>query len=660
MKSTLSRSISTLCIVALVLCVCVIPSNGVARAAPAANAQVAPVSALGLSDPVEMGAFIDGIMADQIATNHIPGAVIAVAKDGKMFYEKGYGYSNYESRTPVDAEQTIFRVGSVSKVFVWTAVMQLVEQGKLSLDADVNTYLDFKIPATFPQPITMMNLLSHTAGFEDRGYGNYKLKPEELISLEQYVKTRLPARVYTPGTVTAYSNYGASLAGYIVERITGMPFFEYTEKYIFSPLGMAHSSFRQPLPPELVSSLANGYNFYDGEFKKSGFEYVLFYPAGGLSSTAADMVQFMLAHLGNGQLGASRILSDKTAQQMHRQLFTSDPRLPGMAYGFIENRINGQRLIYHSGDTTFFNSGLYLIPDQQLGIFVATNAPGGNQTRSMLIQKFMDRYLPAPAEAPETPADDFASRVAPFLGTYYASRRAFTRPEKIMSTLADSGTISLDGEDQLTASLSGRTFHLVEIEPGLFEDREDANIKMALHTDERGQAYLYMAGPNFAYLKVPWYWGSSFVNLLIIFGLLVFVYTLTTWAGMAYTWLRKRKSAPEAPANATLPRLARWTAALFCLLGSLLIICLQVGLGSVDPNLGVPIYDFNPPPLFFLLPPLTYLVTGVGVIVLAFTPLVWVRRMWNLTWRLHYCLVAVAGLAMVWLFWFWNLNVLLG
>jgi CubicO group peptidase (beta-lactamase class C family) len=337
----------------------------------------AQVATSGPTDPKEMEAFVDGILVDQMDANHIPGAVVSVVKDGKLVFAKGYGYSDYENKIPVDAERTLFRVGSVSKLFVWTAVMQLVEQGKLSLDIDINTYLDFKIPATFPQPITMKNLMTHTAGFEDNGYKMYRLQPEELIPLSKYVKTRIPARVYPPGNVAAYSNYGASLAGYIVERISGLPFADYIEKYIFSPLGMAYSSFRQPLPANLAPGMSYGYNFYQELYLKCGFEYVRDSPAGGMTSTAADMAQFMLAHLQNGQLGADRILSEKTAQQMHSRLFSADPRLPGVAYGFMEDSLNGQRLLIHAGDTTFFSAGMYLIPDQNLGLFVATNAPVG-------------------------------------------------------------------------------------------------------------------------------------------------------------------------------------------------------------------------------------------------------------------------------------------
>jgi CubicO group peptidase (beta-lactamase class C family) len=626
--------------------------GGVPEAAE--TALPAQVSTSAPTNPIEVEAFIDGIMVDQMDINHIPGAIVSVVKDGKLIFAKGYGYSDYENKVQVDAERTMFRVGSVSKLFVWTAVMQLVEQGKLSLDADLNTYLDFTIPATYPQPITMKNLMSHTSGFEDSGYKDYRLLPEELIPLDQYVKAQIPARVYPPGEIAAYSNYGASLAGYIVERISGLPFTEYSEKYIFSPLGMSHSSFRQPLPTELASDMSLGYNFYQDQYLKCGFEYVENYPAGGMTSTAADMAKFMLANLQNGQLGADRILSEKITQQMQSQLFSNDPRLPGMAYGFMENSLNGYRLLFHGGDTTFFNAGLYLIPDQNLGIFVATNAPGGNITRDILIQKFMDRYYPAVPAPEKALAADFKSRVAPYVGTYYAARHNYSTPEKIMATM-QSGSISLDQEGGLTFSLPGKTFHLIEIEPGLLRDRNDPNFLAVLHTGETGQAYLLIPGPNFTYIKVPWYANVSFITLLLFSGLALFSYPIIDAGKAAIIWLRKRQPGTTPPGNATLSRLARLTAALFGLVLIISVICLQIGLTTTDRKLGVPAFTFGEPPLVNYLPVLAYLLAGLGVLMLVFNLLVWIRQLWSLPSRLYYSLLTLSTLSMLWVFWFWNL-----
>jgi CubicO group peptidase (beta-lactamase class C family) len=180
----------------------------------------------------DLEAFLDGIVPQQLERENIAGATISVVKDGKLLFARGYGYADVANKKPVVAEETLFRPGSVSKLFTWTAVMQLHEQGKLDLDRDVNEYLDFKIPDAFGQPITLKNILTHTPGFEEQVkdlFTTGAVSPD----LGQYVKTHIPTRIYPPGTVPAYSNYATALAGYIVERVSGRPFNDYIAE-IFS------------------------------------------------------------------------------------------------------------------------------------------------------------------------------------------------------------------------------------------------------------------------------------------------------------------------------------------------------------------------------------------------------------------------------------------
>jgi CubicO group peptidase (beta-lactamase class C family) len=257
----------------------------------------AQTPASGLSDPAELSAFVDGVMATSMKSNHVPGAVVVVVKDGKVFFAKGYGYADLDNKTPVDPASTLFRPGSVSKLFTWTAVLQLVEAGKLDLDADVNTYLDFEIPATYAQPITLRIIMTHMTGFEDKGDGLFKLNAEEVSSLETYLKSNLPTRVFPPGQYAAYSNYATALSGYIVERVSGIPFEQYISKNILQPLQMQHSTFEQPLPTALAGQMSKGYNYLNGEYIEGSFEFVVGAPAGALSATGLDMANFMIAHL---------------------------------------------------------------------------------------------------------------------------------------------------------------------------------------------------------------------------------------------------------------------------------------------------------------------------------------------------------------------------
>jgi CubicO group peptidase (beta-lactamase class C family) len=621
--------------------------QAVAEVHPVVPLSFAPVLA-GAGDLEELEGFIDGVMSDEMQMNHIPGAVVAVVKDGELIFEKGYGYSDYENRVPVDPEQTLFRVGSISKLFIWTAVMQLVEQGKLSLDMDINTYLDFKIPATFLEPITMKNLMAHTAGFEGSDQGIFRLRPEELVSLEQYVKTYIPARVYPVGKIEIYSNYGAALASYIIERLSGMSFNDYIERSLLIPLGMTHSTFRQPLPAELAPDLASGYNFLQGRYVKGGFEYIVAYPVGSLSSTGADLARFMLVQLQNGQLRNNRILSEQTTQQMHSQLFTHDPRITGMAYGFYENNIHGQRVLSHGGGTVLWRSKLYLIMDQNIGLFISTNAPGGGSTRNVLFKKFMDHYYPAPPDRVQDPADGFSRRVAPYLGTYYPVVNNFTTFEKLLSGITQIN-VSLDAKNHLVFSQGNQQIQFVEVEPGLMRETDDANVEFVLHTDENGQAYLLFPDPLSSWIKAPWYGATWLHALLIGFVVLLFMVTLIGWTIAAFIRQREGQPCP------LLSRLTRWTGVLFAVVLFVILAGWVSLLMIPDPVFDQPVISFSRPPLFYDLYGLADILAGLGVLMLVFASLGWVRHLWNVVGRLHYSLLALSGLSLLWELWYWNL-----
>src|ERR1035438_4316221 len=317
----------------------------------------------------DIESFLDGVMPLQLAREDIAGAVIAVVKDGKILFAKGYGYSDVAKRTPVSPEATLFRPGSISKLFTWTAVMQLVEQGKLDLDSDVNQYLDFKIPDTYPKPITLRNIMTHTSGFEETDKELFLPDVKDLKPLDDYLKTHLPERIFPPGVTPASSNYATCVAGYIVQRVSGQPYDDYIESHILKPLGMAHTSFRQPLPDALKPLLSNGYNVASKPAKP--FEVVQPWPAGSSSVSANDITRFMIAHLQDGQFESVQILRPEMARLMHSRQFENNPRLNGMALGFYEETRNGHRIIGHGGDTICFHSDLHLIPDAGLGFFIS-------------------------------------------------------------------------------------------------------------------------------------------------------------------------------------------------------------------------------------------------------------------------------------------------
>lgn len=420
-----------------------------ARAAAMALPQASPATPS--LDAADLGAFFDGFLPYALHRGDIAGAAVAVVKDGRVVFARGYGDADLASHRPVDPATTLFRMGSISKVITWTAVMHLVEQGKLDLDRDVNAYLDFRIPPRFGKPITLRELMTHSAGFEE----SYKqlMSPDgvSMPGLEVYVKRHLPTRIYPPGAVIAYSNYGATLAGYIVQRVSGEPFAAYAARHIFQPLGMRHSTFAQPVPPPL--RVATGYKRASlGPFP---FEYASDTPAGALSSTADDMARFLIAQLNGGALGDARILRPATVALMHRTARQDVPPLPGMALGFYGEDRNGHRIIGHAGDLISFHADLHMLPDDGVGFFIAMNSWGSNNAstsiRTALFRAFLDRYFPAPIPHRPTMPTAHAHGLL-IAGRYSPSRRSVDNFASL-ATLFGQGVLTLNPDDTVSFSV---------------------------------------------------------------------------------------------------------------------------------------------------------------------------------------------------------------
>jgi CubicO group peptidase (beta-lactamase class C family) len=470
--------------------------------------------------------FLDGLVPLQIAKDNIAGVTISVVKDGKLLFAKGYGYADVKNKKLVSPQDTLFRPGSISKLFTWTAVMQLFEQGKLDLDKDVNTYLDFKIPDAFGKPITLKNIMTHTPGFEEQVKDLFA--NSGTPKLGEYLKAHIPDRIYPPGTVPAYSNYATALAGYIVERVSGHPFDQYIADNIFKPLHMDHSSFSQPLPSNLAPLMSGGYRL--GSDDPQPFEVVNPFPAGSLSSSATDMAQFMMAHLQNGQLADARILKPETAQLMHSRLFGLDDGTNAMCYGFYEESRNGQRIIGHGGDTIYFHSDLHLVLDKNVGFFVSYNSAGqGGQGRLDLWHAVLDRYFPyTPAAATSSTAKEDAKTVS---GTYMLSRRSehsFLKTASLIGQFtvspADDGDIEVP---QLTGP-NGKPKRWQAIGPMTFRER-DGQDKLIFKPDQNGQMLLVLPYPFFVGQRIGIGQNGKFLTTVLGVSLGLMLLTLILW-----------------------------------------------------------------------------------------------------------------------------------
>ncbi|MGD0506947.1 MAG: serine hydrolase, partial [Terriglobales bacterium] len=460
-------------------------------------------------------------------------------------------------KTPVTPDGTLFRPGSVSKLFTWTAVMQLVEQGKLDLDRDVNDYLDFKIPATYPKPITLRNIMTHTSGFEETVKDMWLSKPSDIIPIGDYVKAHVPARIFPPGVTPAYSNYATTVAGYIVQRVSGESFDDYIEHHILFPLGMQRSTFRQPLPANLKSMMSCGYTVASEPAKP--FELIEPAPAGSSSITAMDISHLMIAHLQDGKYENVQILRPETAQLMHSRQFANLPDMNAMALGFYEESRNGHRIIGHAGDTLYFHSDLHLIPDAGVGFFVSYNSLGKAEIspRDALWRQFMDRYFPyePPAGVTVANAAEDAKTVS---GSYIVSRRMESNFLAVLTPLEQLKVSPSSSDNTVTASelkdLNGKPKHFREIGPLLFRD-VNGQSRIAFKRDDSGRLVLVIDYPFMVFQHASWYQSSRF-NLVIICGALgVFLLTLVLWP---ITYFVRRHYAQTPKLSPTLGKLRMW------------------------------------------------------------------------------------------------------
>ena len=386
----------------------------------------APAPTAHALDADDLHAWLDGLLPYSMQRGDIAGGVIAVVKDGKVLFQQGYGYADVEKRIPMDPQKTLIRPGSTSKLFTWTAVMQLVEQRKIDLDRNVDDYLDFKVSPAYGRPITVRDLMNHKGGFEEGLKDILAIDPRGLPSTEKYLKEHPRPLLFPSGEVPAYSNYGAALAGYIVQRISGQPFERYVEEHILLPLGMRSSTFEQPLPERFKDAMSQGYA--TASTSPQAYELIITRPAGSMTTTAADMTHFMLAHLQQGRFGDFAMLSPQTTQLMHSPSETALPGFSTMAHGFFHDIKNGRTVIGHGGDSVVFHTEFDLLPEEGVGIFYNFNSRGRDNAvyglRKTLFDQFMDRYFPrnSPVSDPLALASA-AADAHKIAGRYQESRR---------------------------------------------------------------------------------------------------------------------------------------------------------------------------------------------------------------------------------------------
>jgi CubicO group peptidase (beta-lactamase class C family) len=451
-------------------------------AAPAlVYAQAEPVS---LDDRAALAAWTDGTVEALLEANHTAGGVVTIVRNGEVVHAKGYGYADVAERAPVDPETTLFRIASVSKLFTWTSVMQLIEQGRIDLNSDVNQYLDkVRVPKRYDQAVTMKHLLTHTSGFEDQVLGLFSHDPADMRPLEEILREEMPARVREPGKYASYSNHGTGLAMHVVERIYGAPWEKYVQANILDPLGLKNTVLAQPVPEPFAASVSKGYSWKGGRLEEQEFELVPMGPVGGISTTGLDMAAFMLMFLNEGELNGARILEPETVKTMEATLHTMAPGVNGQAYGMLDMSQRGIRIVGHDGDTFWFHSSFALFPEDKTGVFVSFNSDTGAMCRSQFVEAFVRRFYQPKAPEKLTPPEGFGARVAKYTGSFRANRFSHRTLAKLGYAL-NPVTVRDDGKGALLISFTGGK-RWIEVGPHTFQD-EDSDRKIVFIQDEDG------------------------------------------------------------------------------------------------------------------------------------------------------------------------------
>ena len=602
----------------------------------------------------ELTAFLGPTMDELMRVSQVPGAVVVVVKNGRVLLSRGYGYADVARRLPVDPERTLFRIASISKLFTATAAMQLVERGTLKLARPAQDYLGpVRLPRTFKRPITVADLLTHSSGFDERTVGMASRGWGSAPPLERYLVTGMPTRVVPAGFVYSYNNFDMALAGEIVQRLAGEPFEEYVQHAILDPLGMSRTTFRPA--GDLAASVAASYGWADQRFvRRAGDANSVFnaQSAGQLYSTGADMVRFMLCQLQGGRLGTARILSAGSVRLMQGRRFGNAPQLPGSGYGFYERSVNNRRLIEHAGDWGGYSSLLFLLPEDDLGVFVATNG-GRADFREELVDRFMYHYYPDldrlyGVRAPSS----LASGLRQFAGTYRTLRLAHRTLDKWLSF--DSRKDLVVGVERGGAITVHDTLY-VQIEPLLFHEQYGETYA-AFQRDHEGRVRYLFRGTT-TYRRLHWY--ETYVNqrrLVILFafvlGITFLAWLLTPLIGelqRRFPWTQKLTW--RRPFGYVEPRPARAARAI-----AGIVALVDLGfLGGAALLITAPHLEYGPTTgvKLLLVIPLVATAITAGLPVLA--GVAWARRYWGVFGRLSFTFVTLIAALFVWFLTYWNL-----
>jgi len=616
------------------------------------------VPTLKIGDASELEAFLDTLIQTKMEQLHIPGVQFALVKNGEIFLAKGYGYANLENKIPVHPDRTLFRICSIAKVVTGTAVMQLVEQGKIDLDKDINEYITlFKIQNPFPQPVTMRHLLTHTAGFDDVYMNKVGRTPEVQLPLGEFLANHLPPVITPPGEVSTYSNLGNALAGYLVELISGQDFAEYAAEYIFKPLEMRHSSFR--LPDSLAPDLVTGYYYKNEDYMPIAFDYLNDYPAGQMVSTATDMTKFLIAHLQKGKYKDQRILEESTIQKMHSVQFKHHQKLEGAsAFTFGIGSIRGQKLLAHDGGYVDASTRLWLLPESNIGIYMACNTMN-SQLNNDVTNSLMERFFPAVEKDtamtyPLQYLPTYDPDVYRFVGTYRFTRYthgSLTKTGILFGMIAPEFSLwKNDGEKIMMNDLQGNPRRMIQIEPLLFQSVDD-DYYCAFRQDVNGNITHLFTNGTAAFEKVPWFYTIEFQRIFFFTSFTILFMTALVIAVQFIVHKKKRKKVNRSLIEKRLRSFA-WLSSFILLFYLLTFGIVLLSIPQHEAMIG---FGYGLPKIIYVAQVIPFIGIIFLLVTLFFLIKSWFKNDSTILKRILFSIVTLAAFGFVWFLNYWNL-----
>lgn len=547
---------------ALSILIGVAPAASPAQSPPPPPVVAAPVPAPATPGvtplpPAELEAYVDGMVRDAMAADHIPGVTVSVVQNGQVVLKKGYGFARLAPAAPVDPDRTLFRIASISKTFTWIAVMKEVEAGRIRLDAPINLYLPEKIQVRDQgrdHPVRVIDLMNHAPGFEDRALGQlFERDADRVRPLDVYLRQESPRRVREPGVAPAYSNYGVALAGAAAAWVSGKPYERLIEDEITGPLGMSHTTFREPyparkdlpapLPASLARDLATGFLWTGSGWHARPYEYTTqIAPAGGAATTAGDMARYMTMILGGGVLDGVQVYSPATAAGFTRVQTRPAPGVSGFAHGFREFQLPGDRTGWgHDGVLLSFRSSMVVVPSLNLGVFIATNSETGERLTSEITGRIVQRfYGPAP-RLPDAGSPWLKQNADRFAGEYISTRRSYRGLEQFIGLINARTRVDVTEAGYLRfTSRDGSSLWVADGTGGRFHELGGWRRMSFVMKDGRASAYYPASGT--AMFQRAGFFGTQ--GWLVNLAVLALIASLATLGGLM---MRDRKEHRETP-----------------------------------------------------------------------------------------------------------------